>query len=449
MSDDLDVSNEDDSGFETTPEEATSLDGKLSPNVLNRKKLLITICASLALVVCGGLIINTISPSRKNTNMTDLEYAARQSSQNEFLSSLQNRAIHNRRISEQDRPEIHIIEEQESVEEPLLPVTSFNTNQIQTAPPAHFTPPPAQQQQFQQHSSQPSQQQRPTHYSSSLVPQIQGSLFSHNVQPQAHAVSAQALPDFSANPASRNLMAGSPVGSFGSPSTEFALQNNQQDKQAFFDSSSGGVILGGQFLGDNSLWIGTIIPGVLETAINTDLPGNVLARVTQNIFDSRTGQRLLIPQGTILVARYNSSVSYAQSRVQIVWDTLIRPDGYQIDLDGANSVDRTGMSGQAAIYHENWFEYIKAAGIISLFSIANARMVETAAQGSNGDLAANVATANAGLVNQLSGNMISRAMNIQPRLTVENGTRINIMLNKTIYLPPVERFPVNQRFVLE
>jgi type IV secretion system protein VirB10 len=226
--------------------------------------------------------------------------------------------------------------------------------------------------------------------------------------------------------------------------------DNQADKQSFYDSGSGGgVAANGRFLGANSLWIGTVIPGILETAINSDLPGNVLARVTQNVYDSQTGRSLLIPQGTVLVAKYNSSVSYAQHRVQIVWDTLIRPDGLQIDLGGMNSVDRAGMSGQEAEYHENWFEYLKAAGIVTMFSLANASMTAAAARYSSDASASAVANSNSELVNQLGGGMAGRAMNIQPTLTVENGTLVNIMLNKTLYLPPVELRPVTQKYRLE
>jgi type IV secretion system protein VirB10 len=224
------------------------------------------------------------------------------------------------------------------------------------------------------------------------------------------------------------------------------MQNNQDNKQSFFDASPGGSVFNGRYLGDNSLWIGTVIPAVLETSVNTDLPGNVLARVTQNVFDSRTGKNLLIPQGTLLVARYNSSVSYAQKRVQIVWDSLIRPDGYHVELEGANGVDKTGMSGQDAKYHENWFEYLKAAGIITMFTVANSSLTEATAANAADSNAANIALANSQTVNQLGSNIISRAMNIQPTLTVDNGTRVNVMLNKTLYLPPVSVYQAAQKF---
>ena len=187
---------------------------------------------------------------------------------------------------------------------------------------------------------------------------------------------------------------------------------------------------------------------MLVTAVNTDLPGNVIARVTQNIYDSRTGKNLLIPQGTLLVAQYNSSVSYAQRRVQIVWDILIRPDGYQIELEGMNGVDPQGMAGIKAAYNENWFEYVKAAGIISLFSVANAKLTEEVASRASEEMATAVVTANAEFIRDIGGNLISKAIEIQPTLTVANGERISVMLNKNIFLPPVDGYPVTQKYTL-
>jgi type IV secretion system protein VirB10 len=166
------------------------------------------------------------------------------------------------------------------------------------------------------------------------------------------------------------------------------------------------------------------------------------------VFDAVVAN-LIELSGIDQVAAYNSSVSYAQSRVQIVWDIMIRPDGFQINLEGAGGVDRTGMSGQQAKYDENWFEYLKAAGIITLFSIANAKLVETAATYASEESTANIAASNSQLFGQLGGNLISRAMNIQPTLTVDNGTLINIMLNQTLYLPPVTGYPATQRYILE
>jgi type IV secretion system protein VirB10 len=224
-------------------------------------------------------------------------------------------------------------------------------------------------------------------------------------------------------------------------------QSSRDNKEAFYSGKSGGSIAG-YFLQDNVLWIGTIIPAVLVTAINTDLPGNVIARVTQNIYDSRTGRRLLVPQGTLLAAQYNSSVSYGQNRVQIAWDILIRPDGFHVELEGMNGVDPRGMAGLKAVYRENWFEYLKAAGVITLFSVANSSLAAQVAKYGSDEMAANAAAGNAEFVNTIGSNFVSRAQEIQPTLLIESGEKINVMLNKNIHLPPCKDFPVSQKYII-
>jgi type IV secretory pathway VirB10-like protein len=109
------------------------------------------------------------------------------------------------------------------------------------------------------------------------------------------------------------------------------------------------------------------------------------------------------------------------------------------------------MSGQEADYKGNFFEYVKAAGIISLFSIANAKLTETVNKyGSNNEAAAaNLAESNAQFFNQLGSALTSQAMNVSPTLTVDNGTLINVMLNKTLYLPKAPGYPPGQKYILE
>lgn len=425
---------EEEQKFDLSPEQATSLDGGV-PGLFNRKRVLIILCISFAVIIGGGLILNTLkSPKKRDAAVESGSSASSSSSQ--FLASLRDRAV-NRRIESVESAETTAREQPE----PLLPPVSFNSSPeveaVRNPPRQPSTPAPAAPNQTPAPPA-PARQTDPTYLRSSLVPSMQGSLFSQNAQtPQPASV-----------PASYDAPRNAAPAAYGN--SDYASQNDQQNKQSFLNSSaSGGVVANGRFLGENALWAGTVIPGILLTAINTDLPGNVLARVTQNVYDSQTGRKLLIPQGTVLLARYNSSVSYAQRRVQIVWDTIIRPDGFQLDLDGANGVDRAGMSGQEAAYHENWFEYLKAAGIIALFSIANSKMTETAAQYATEESAANIAASGAQVVGQLGENIISRALNIQPRLTVDNGTVINIMLNKTLYLPTVNGYPAAQRYVLE
>jgi len=440
-------SSEEEPKYEMTPEEAVSLDGSGgSPGIFNRKKVLIFICCTLAVFVMIGVISYAVKTSKKSKSASGDEFASSRSNAS-FLASLRDSALRENSRNRDDEPVLTQNMEQPAVEEPSLPPISFNRPNENT--PVRNTPVPANQPQMQQSppSSGASAPPPDTHFRSSLVPPIQGSLFSGNAAVRQTASSRQNA----SSPYDDYLNQLNSRASDYQQSGGTQAQNNQNGAQNFYESSNpSGAVYEGRFLGENALWLGTIIPGILETAINTDLPGHVLARVTQNIYDSQTGRYLLIPQGTLLVARYNNSISYAQSRVQIVWDTLIRPDGFQIDLDGANGVDRAGMAGQEADYHENWFEYLKAAGIISLFSIANARFVETADKYSNSqETSSNIAQANQQFFNQLGSSLISRAMSIQPTLTVDNGTLINIMLNKTLYLPSVPGFAPVKKYILE
>lgn len=322
----------------------------------------------------------------------------------------------------------------------VTPVTAYsvpNTPPASPAPAGQSVPPPPSQQQGGSPASGGAVPQNTANYSA-LIPAIEGSLFvggraqtsaSPGTPPDQYPYAAYSPPGAASIPYGTLTQA---------PADQWANQNAQAEKRDFANSAAGGAVSSGYFLGEDSLWMGTIVQGVLETGINTDLPGNVIARVTQNVYDSRTGKKLLIPQGTLLIAKYNSSISYAQNRVQIVWNTLIRPDGFYIELEGMPAVDKQGMSGQEARYHENWFEYVKAAGIIAMFSVASSKMADESAKYASGDVQEGIVAGNAEFVNQIGGNIVSKAMNIQPTLTVESATLINIMLNKTIYLPPVK-----------
>ena len=90
---------------------------------------------------------------------------------------------------------------------------------------------------------------------------------------------------------------------------------------------------------------GSYIPAALITGINSDLPGSVNAQVTDNVYDTVTGNYLLIPQGAKLVGEYNSNLTFGQKRVQVVWNRIIFPDGQSIDLEKMQGVDIAGYTG--------------------------------------------------------------------------------------------------------
>ena len=328
-------------------------------------------------------------------------------------------------------------------------------NIVHVQPPPqfqHHPPPPPPQQAHQQAAQQPQPQYSP------LIPNVEGFFIArqagHNgfqIQNTPSTTTASVGRPMAADDIARLMT----VGHDNAPDLTNLLAsltgtaNQDSPRDAFHDSRNMSTdFISGSFLPENTLWVGSIIPAVLTTAINTDVPGNITARVTQNVFDSGTGRSLLIPQGSFLIGTYNSSTEHGLNRIQISWDIMIRPDGFQIDLGGMNAVDRRGMAGIRAIYRENWFEYLKAAGIISVFSIINASMVDQVARFGNEEIALGVLTANQEFIRDIGGNLVSRAVNIRPTLRIDAGERINIMTNRNIFLPPVERFPVTERHVL-
>ena len=419
--------------FEHTPEELTGFSP--GPPSLKRGKIKLIIYAVLGVLAVAGTSTAANSDSKKKAQTTDVSgYAA--TAQRDFLRLELERANRMQAESLPADAESFITDDEDNTDIWGLPaVTTIPVDRPQVV----------QVQQYPQ--APPSSGREPQPQLSPLIPRVEGSLFASQVPAASQQQqTADGFDEYmSSFPSSSPDYSGlfSSLASADSSASE-AAQNNKID---FYSGAQGGS-LSGYFLADDALWIGTIIPAVLVTAINTDLPGNIIARTVQNVYDSRTGKNLLIPQGTLLTAQYNSSVSYAQRRVQIVWDILIRPDGYQVELEGMNGVDSQGMAGIKAAYRENWFEYVKAAGIITLFSIANAKLTEEVANRTSDEMAAAAVTANAEFVRDIGGNLISRAIEIQPTLTVSSGERINIMLNKNIFLPPVEGYPVTQKYTL-
>ncbi len=225
----------------------------------------------------------------------------------------------------------------------------------------------------------------------------------------------------------------------------YTNQNMQSNKQNFNSSGKDNMIYG-YYIGEETIWEGTVLHVLLDTAICTDLPGQIKAHFTENVYDSLTGTKLLIPQGTILLAEYNSSVSYSQKRVQIAWKTLIRPDGYKLDLGNMTGIDSTGAAGVKGRIDEHLFEYVKAMGIISMFTAINGEF-SSSLNLTNNETAQNLMTANQAAVNQLGNKMIDRALDIQPTILIKGGTSVMVFVNKDISLPPMNSPEVTQKYV--
>jgi type IV secretion system protein VirB10 len=175
------------------------------------------------------------------------------------------------------------------------------------------------------------------------------------------------------------------------------------------------------------------IPAILEQALNSDLPGELKALVSSNVYDTATGKYLLIPQGSRLVGVYNSRIGYGQDGVQVIWDRVIYPDGSSLDLSGMVGQDAHGFSGFRDKVDRHYTRLIGFAVLTSLFSAASG-----IAQYQNRSLLtypspAQVAGAAVGQqASELGAQVTRRNLNVQPTIKVPVGYRFNVRVNRDI-----------------
>ena len=217
------------------------------------------------------------------------------------------------------------------------------------------------------------------------------------------------------------------------------------DKEEFY-SNGNGTGGSGQYMSYNSLWDGTIISGALVTAINTDNPGVVIARVTENVYSSYDHSFLLIPEGSLLYATYNSSVSYGQNKVQVAWNLLIRPDGYRITLGNMNGVNAQGASGYKGNVNNHPFETLKALGLIAVYSMIQTEIINDINDTKN-EYLQNAMTDVYAEANKIGNKIVDRALDIKPTITIKAGTEIKFITNTPLELPPMEINQATKKYI--
>ncbi|GAB4393792.1 MAG: TrbI/VirB10 family protein [Gammaproteobacteria bacterium] len=174
---------------------------------------------------------------------------------------------------------------------------------------------------------------------------------------------------------------------------------------------------------------GRIIPAVLESAINTDLPGLVRAVVTRPVYGTH-GARILIPRGSMLVGQYNSLIIHGQQRVFVVWTRLIRPDDIAIQLN-ASTADGLGRNGIAAdSVNTHFWQRFSEAALLSLLSAGVANVGVTSATQNNS--ASDYRNAVADSFQQAAGSSLDATLARKPTLSINAGAKINIFVNKDL-----------------
>lgn len=178
---------------------------------------------------------------------------------------------------------------------------------------------------------------------------------------------------------------------------------------------------------------GSVIPAALITGIRSDLPGQVTAQVTQNVYDSPTGRTLLIPQGARLVGDYDSEIAAGQERVLLAWDRLILPGGRSIRLDRQPGADARGMAGLADRTDHHWGSMLRAALVSTLLGVG-------AELGSDGDdaIVRALRDGSQDTINQSGRRLVERQMNIAPTLTIRPGFALRVLVTRDLILEPEE-----------
>ncbi len=184
---------------------------------------------------------------------------------------------------------------------------------------------------------------------------------------------------------------------------------------------------------------GTVIPAVLLTAINTDLPGDIIARVTENVFDTVSGRYVLIPQGSTLVGRYSVTIESGQDRALVVWHRIIRPSGDSIAVAGMPGTDTAGQAGFSDSVDFHGGRIAAGIGLSTLVSFVGnlARSPDNADRGLGDVVGDTVAQTGATVGQQIA----QRALNVKPTITIRAGWPMRVLVNRDLVLTPYAELP--------
>jgi type IV secretion system protein VirB10 len=261
---------------------------------------------------------------------------------------------------------------------------------------------------------------------------------------QTDASAASAVPTASAMPSpSGSAYGGSSPASLTAtqPSDPTAIQNRQGEKEAFLANPGDTAARNAGALqppaSPYTVMAGTVIPAALVTGINSDLPGQVIATVTQSVYDTATGRYLLIPQGSRLIGRYDSQVAFGQQRVLLVWLRLILPDTSSIALDKLPGIDPAGYAGLEDGVNWHWSRILAGAALSTLLGVSSELAVSN-----EGDVNGNVVLAlrdsAQDTTNQVGQEITRRNLSIQPTLTIRPGFPMDVMVDKDLVLRPYQ-----------
>jgi type IV secretory pathway VirB10-like protein len=222
----------------------------------------------------------------------------------------------------------------------------------------------------------------------------------------------------------------------GSPLDPDSLLNMQDRKRAFLTAPVDRKTVSPDRLANPAsryvVQAGAVIPAALITGIRSDLPGQVTAQVTENVYDSPTGRYLLVPQGSKLIGTYDSQVSFGQDRVLLVWTRLIMPSGRSIVLERQPGADTQGFAGLEDEVDHHWGRLFGAAALSTLLGIG----AELGATNNDSAVLTALRRGSTDSLNQTGQQVVRRNLNIQPTITIRPGFPVRVIVNRDLMLAP-------------
>lgn len=213
-----------------------------------------------------------------------------------------------------------------------------------------------------------------------------------------------------------------------------SVPSDQQHKIAFA-AGEAGAAGSHQLVPPPSPWLlsaGTMIPASLVTGLNSDLPGLVVAQVTENIRDSATGRTVLVPQGARLIGKYDSVVAFGQRRALLIWTRLILPNGASLALDQMPATDSAGYAGIADGVDAHTWQLLKGIAMSTLLGIGT----QLSFGSSGNDLVHALRESAQENVARAGDRITAKNLDIQPTITVRPGWPVRAMVNKDLILEP-------------
>lgn len=177
---------------------------------------------------------------------------------------------------------------------------------------------------------------------------------------------------------------------------------------------------------------GSVVPAALITGIQSDIPGQVIAQITQDVPDSLTGQFLLIPKGSRLLGQYDHVVAFGQSRLLLTWSRLILPNGKSLTLDKLPATDRQGFAGLQDRTDNHWPGIVSAAALSTLFSVGS-----QAGDTQDDTVLIRALRDGAGeSINRAGQAVVERQLTVRPTLTIRAGLPVRVVLSRDLILEP-------------